>query len=108
MGVQDYERWRIFPLHSMVPPADQNRIFQPVHDGERKIIVSTNIAETSITVEDVVFVIDAGYIKATTYTPETNIATLAAIQISRSNAQQRRGRAGRCQPGIFYKLYSSL
>ncbi|CAK0866441.1 unnamed protein product [Prorocentrum cordatum] len=104
------ERWHIFPLHSMVPPHEQNQIFQVFPEGsrQRKIIVSTNIAETSITVEDVVFVIDSGLIKGTTYAPKTNVATLEALQISRSNGQQRRGRAGRVRPGKFFKLYSRI
>jgi len=100
--------WNILPLHSMVPQKDQMRIFdsEDPHSGRRKIIVSTNLAETSVTVEDVVYVIDPGLMKSTTYSAHTNIASLETFQISRSNVQQRRGRAGRCRQGKFYKLYS--
>mmetsp|Transcript_4761 Transcript_4761/g.11570 ORF Transcript_4761/g.11570 Transcript_4761/m.11570 type:complete len:1162 (+) Transcript_4761:43-3528(+) len=101
------ERWRILPLHSLVQQKDQRLVFQQF-PGERKIIVATNIAETSITVEDVVFVIDPGTIKGTTYAPETNIATLGTLPISRSNGQQRRGRAGRVRPGCLFRLYSRI
>lgn len=76
------------------------------YSGKRKIIVSTSLAETSITVEDVVYVIDPGLAKGTAYSPHTNIASLETFQVSRSNVQQRRGRAGRCRPGTFFKLYS--
>jgi len=100
--------WHILPLHSMIPPQEQNKIFQPVPTGTRKIIVSTTIAETSITVDDVVYVIDTGLTKGTTYTPENNLSSLSVLRIARSNAQQRRGRAGRCRAGEWYKLYSSL
>lgn len=98
--------WIVLPLHSMIPPKDQNRIFDPPSPNCRKVIIATNIAETSITVEDVVYVIDSGLIKGTTYNPHTNIASLETGQIARSNRQQRRGRAGRCQPGKFFMLYS--
>jgi len=107
-ALEGRERWQIFPLHSMVPPQDQKKIFNSMGEGERKIIVSTNIAETSITVEDVVHVVDTGLIKGTTYTPKTNIASLEALQISRSNSQQRRGRAGRVKPGKLFKIFSQL
>ena len=100
------ETWLLYPLHSRVPPSEQRRIFQPTRPGERKIIVSTNIAETSITVEDVVFVVDSGLNKMTTYNANTNIAALDVEQVSRASSQQRRGRAGRCRPGVFFKLYS--
>eukprot|EP00397_Hematodinium_sp_SG-2012_P007382 GEMP01007427.1.p1 GENE.GEMP01007427.1~~GEMP01007427.1.p1 ORF type:complete len:1058 (+),score=242.00 GEMP01007427.1:108-3281(+) len=100
--------WRILPLHSMIPPAEQNRIFDPVPRGVRKIIVSTTIAETSITIEDVVFVVDTGLTKGTTFSAEKSLESLEVLRIARSNAQQRRGRAGRCLPGQWFKLYSSL
>lgn len=61
---------------------------------------------SQVTVEDAVYVIDPGLTKGTTYSAHTNIAALETMQISRSNVQQRRGRAGRCRPGKFYKLYS--
>ena len=99
--------WELIPLHSMVSPIEQMKIFdRPAHSGSRKIIVSTVLAETSITIEDVVYVIDTGLMKGTTYSLHTNIASLQTLQISRSNSQQRRGRAGRCQDGKFFKLYS--
>lgn len=90
----------------MIPPKDQNKIFDKPSPNCRKIIVSTNLAETSITIEDVVYVIDPGLMKGTIYNPHSNIASLETFQVSRSNVQQRRGRAGRCQPGKFFKLYS--
>ncbi|KAL7541091.1 hypothetical protein ACHAXR_012593 [Thalassiosira sp. AJA248-18] len=100
--------WNILPLHSMVSQRDQQKIFysESPYSGRRKIIVSTSLAETSITIEDVVYVVDPGLMKSTTYSAHTNIASLETMQISRSNVQQRRGRAGRCRPGQFYKLYS--
>eukprot|EP00392_Amoebophrya_sp_AT5.2_P001037 g1039.t1 len=99
--------WTLLPLHSLIPPHEQNRIFdRPTTRHTRKIIVSTNLAETSITVEDVVYVIDSGLCRGTTYTAETNVASLETFPVARSNVQQRRGRAGRCRPGNFFKLYS--
>ena len=98
--------WRLLPLHSMVPPNEQNLVFQPVPENTRKIIVSTNLAETSITIEDVVFVIDTGLNKGTLYEPDTNIASLETLQVSKANVQQRRGRAGRCRPGCLFQLFS--
>ena len=74
--------------------------------GVRKIVIATNIAETSITIDDVVYVIDAGKIKMTNYNPNENITTLKAEWVSLANARQRRGRAGRVQPGICYHLYT--
>lgn len=101
-------KWNLLPLHSMVPPKDQLKVFDDPKKGVRKIVISTNLAETSITIEDVVYVIDSGLMRGTTYNPHTNIAALETMQISRSNAQQRRGRAGRCKPGTLFKLYSEL
>ena len=99
--------YEIFPLHGMMPTAEQKRIFLPPPDGKRKVILATNIAETSITVEDVVYVVDAGKIKQTTYDSQVGIATLTTVTAPKANGQQRRGRAGRCRPGVWYRLYSS-
>ena len=98
--------WTVLPLHSQVPQSDQMRIFDKPRPGRRKIIVSTNLAETSITVEDVVYVVDPGLSRGKTYSAHTNIASLETFLVSRSNVQQRRGRSGRCRPGKFYKLYT--
>lgn len=96
----------IIPLHSQMPSAEQKHIFQPASGDMRKIIVSTNIAETSITIDDVVYVVDSGYIKESGYTAATNLQTLGATFVSLANAHQRRGRAGRVQPGVCYHLFS--
>lgn len=99
-------RFRIFPLHSLLTGSDQKRVFERAPDGVRKIIVATNIAETSITIDDVVYVINAGKRKLTTYDAETNVQVLEEMWVSKANSKQRKGRAGRCQPGICYHLYT--
>ena len=110
MREQDQQRVRpvvTVPIYSALPPDDQQRIYQPPPENMRKIVIATNIAETSITVEDVVYVVDAGKIKQTTYDSQVGIATLTTVTAPKANGQQRRGRAGRCRPGVWYRLYSS-
>ncbi len=99
-------RCRIYPLHSLMPTANQREIFLRPPRGLRKIVIATNIAETSITIDDVVFVVDCGKIKMSNFDVEANIATLKPEWVSLANARQRRGRAGRVQPGICYHLYT--
>nr|XP_023023039.1 LOW QUALITY PROTEIN: ATP-dependent RNA helicase DHX36-like [Leptinotarsa decemlineata] len=99
-------RYIIFPLHSQMPSIDQKEIFNPAPQGKRKIIVSTNIAETSITIDDVVYVIDCGKIKTADFDIELKTETLKIRWVSVANADQRRGRAGRVQPGVCFHLYS--
>ena len=94
-------------LHSMVPPAEQKRVFQRPPRGVKKVVLATNIAETAVTIDDVVFVIDSGRLKEKSYDAHTGVSTLQATWISRASAQQRRGRAGRVRPGECYRLYSS-
>jgi ATP-dependent RNA helicase DHX36 len=96
----------IHPLHSMMPTINQKKIFTKPPKGVRKIVIATNIAETSITIDDVVYVIDTGKIKLTKYNASDNISTLLPEWVSLANARQRRGRAGRVQPGICYHLFS--
>lgn len=96
----------IIPLHSQMPSTEQKFIFEPARGNMRKIIVSTNIAETSITIDDVIYVVDSGYIKQNGYNPETNCRTLDAQFVSLANAHQRRGRAGRVREGVCYHLFS--
>ncbi|KAK3911803.1 ATP-dependent DNA/RNA helicase DHX36 [Frankliniella fusca] len=99
-------RFRIIPLHSLMPTTVQRSVFERPPHGTRKIIIATNIAETSITIDDVVYVVDCGKIKMKNYDTQNNIQTLQPEWVSLANAKQRRGRAGRVQPGICYHLYS--
>uniref|UniRef100_A0A6Q2YW51 ATP-dependent DNA/RNA helicase DHX36 n=1 Tax=Esox lucius TaxID=8010 RepID=A0A6Q2YW51_ESOLU len=102
------DRFVIIPLHSLMPTVTQTSVFKRPPPGVRKIVIATNIAETSITIDDVVFVIDGGKIKETHFDTQNNISTMAAEWVSLANAKQRRGRAGRVCPGKCYHLYNSL
>ncbi|XP_018648522.1 putative atp-dependent RNA helicase [Schistosoma mansoni] len=102
-----YGSVRIYPLHSRIPTSRDRSLFEPSPKNQRKVVIATNIAETSITIQDVVYVIDCGRIKVTDYDPRQNTSTLTAILVSKANAAQRSGRAGRVQPGICYHLFPS-
>ncbi|NWT78743.1 DHX36 helicase, partial [Lanius ludovicianus] len=102
------DKFIIIPLHSLMPTVNQTQVFKTTPPGVRKIVIATNIAETSITIEDVVFVIDGGKIKETHFDTQNNISTMAAEWVSKANAKQRKGRAGRVQPGHCYHLYNGL
>lgn len=99
-------RYVIYILHSALQHSDQKRIFKNPPNGVRKIILSTNIAETSITINDVVYVVDSGKVKEKTYDALTSLTALKSNWISKASALQRKGRAGRCQPGKCYHLFS--
>ncbi|KAJ9496070.1 Salivary acidic proline-rich phosphoprotein 1/2 [Exophiala xenobiotica] len=96
----------ILPLYAALPSAAQQRVFQPTPRFTRKIILSTNIAETSITVPGIRHVIDTGKAKQRLFRPSLNLDTLLTVPISRSSANQRSGRAGRDSPGTAYRLYT--
>ncbi|XP_017043836.2 ATP-dependent DNA/RNA helicase DHX36 [Drosophila ficusphila] len=104
------QRWRnqltVFPLHSLMQSAEQQAVFRRPPSGQRKVIISTIIAETSVTIEDVVYVINSGRTKATSYDIETNIQSLEEVWVTKANTQQRKGRAGRVRPGICYNLFT--
>lgn len=100
------QKYIIIPLHSQMPSVDQKQIFEPAPPGKRKIIISTNIAETSITIDDVTYVIDCGRMKRSDFDTETNTQTLDDLWVSQANADQRKGRAGRVKPGVCYHLFS--
>ncbi|XP_072113031.1 ATP-dependent DNA/RNA helicase DHX36 [Mobula birostris] len=102
------DRFVIIPLHSLMPSVNQTEVFKKPPPGVRKIVIATNIAETSITIDDVVHVIDGGKIKETHFDTQNNISTMAAEWVSKANAKQRKGRAGRVQPGSCYHLYDGL
>ncbi|KMZ67774.1 putative ATP-dependent RNA helicase [Zostera marina] len=97
----------ILPLHGSLPPEMQVRVFSQAPSNCRRFIVATNIAETSLTVDGVVYVIDSGYVKQRQYNPSTGMYSLDIVQISRVQADQRAGRAGRTRPGKCYRLYPS-
>uniref|UniRef100_A0A672JV49 RNA helicase n=2 Tax=Sinocyclocheilus grahami TaxID=75366 RepID=A0A672JV49_SINGR len=102
------QRFQVFILHSSMQTSDQKKVLKNTPKGVRKIILSTNIAETSITVNDVVFVIDSGKVKEKAYDALSNVTMLKMVWISKASALQRKGRAGRCRPGVCFHLFSRL
>lgn len=96
----------ILPIYSQLPSDLQAKIFQKSEKGIRKCVVATNIAETSLTVDGIVFVIDSGYCKLKVYNPRIGMDALQVYPVSRANADQRSGRAGRTGPGYCYRLYT--
>lgn len=105
-GLGGSTNFRIYMLHSNMQTNDQNAVFKPVPPTTRKIILSTNIAETSITIDDVVFVIDSGKVKQKHYDSVTSTTSLTATWISQACATQRAGRAGRTKPGVCFRLFT--
>lgn len=101
----DSDQVLLLTCHGSMASAEQRLIFDKPRDGVRKIVLATNIAETSITINDVVFVVDCGKAKETSYDALNNTPCLLPSWISKVSAQQRRGRAGRVQPGKCYHLY---
>ncbi|XP_050682198.1 ATP-dependent DNA/RNA helicase DHX36-like [Leptidea sinapis] len=99
--------YQIYPLHSKLPTLEQHKIFERPPKNIRKIIIGTNIAETSITIDDIVYVVDCGKIKMSGLNVKENIITLNNEWVSKANLHQRRGRAGRCQPGVCFHLITS-
>lgn len=94
------------PLHASLLPTEQRRIFPQPPKGKRKVIAATNVAETSITIPDIVAVIDLGKVKETSFDPQNNMVKLDEVWASRAACKQRRGRAGRVKAGKCYKLYT--
>ncbi|KAK4631705.1 Putative ATP-dependent RNA helicase ucp12 [Fulvia fulva] len=94
------------PLHASLQSSEQRRVFPKPPPGLRKVIAATNVAETSITIEDIVAVIDTGRVKETSFDPANNMVKLAEVWASRAACKQRRGRAGRVRAGECYKLYT--
>ncbi|CAN4077018.1 unnamed protein product [Withania somnifera] len=96
----------VLPIYSQLPADLQAKIFQKAEEGARKCIVATNIAETSLTVDGIYYVIDTGYGKMKVYNPRMGMDALQVFPISRAAADQRAGRAGRTGPGTCYRLYT--
>ncbi|XP_065828061.1 putative pre-mRNA-splicing factor ATP-dependent RNA helicase PRP1 isoform X2 [Oscarella lobularis] len=103
---------KCIPLYSTLPPQMQQRIFEPAPPNRdngafgRKIVVATNIAETSLTIDGIVFVIDPGFSKQKVYNPRIRVESLLVSPISKASAQQRSGRAGRTRAGKCFRLYT--
>ncbi|MGD9938199.1 MAG: helicase-related protein [Clostridia bacterium] len=99
-------RIHIVPLYARLGKDEQERVFDKAPPGKNKIIISTNIAETSVTIDGVTSVIDSGQAKLNFYNPKTYTASLVQVPISKASCNQRKGRAGRTAPGFCYRLYS--
>ena len=104
---------KVYPLYGSLPPHMQQRIFEPAPPPRRpggrpgrKVIISTNIAETSLTIDGIVYVVDPGFSKQKIYNPRIRVESLLVSPISKASAQQRAGRAGRTRPGKCFRLYT--
>ncbi|KAL4312638.1 hypothetical protein GQ457_01G054020 [Hibiscus cannabinus] len=98
---------RVLPLYAMLPAAAQLRVFEEVKDEERLVVVATNVAETSLTIPGIKYVVDTGREKVKNYNPTNGMESYEVQWISKASAAQRAGRAGRTGPGHCYRLYSS-
>ncbi|KAG0582274.1 hypothetical protein KC19_3G048000 [Ceratodon purpureus] len=96
----------VVPLHSQLPAGEQRAAFSRAPSGMRKVVLATNIAETSVTIDDVVYVVDSGKIKEKQYDVSRNLTTMRVQWTSQASARQRQGRAGRVQAGYCFQLYS--
>ncbi|RYP07479.1 hypothetical protein DL764_002486 [Monosporascus ibericus] len=96
----------ILPIYSALPNEMQSRIFEPAPPGSRKVVLATNIAETSITIDHIYYVIDPGFVKQNAYDPKLGMDSLVVTPISQAQANQRAGRAGRTGPGKCFRLYT--
>ncbi|GFO08324.1 hypothetical protein PoB_003482900, partial [Plakobranchus ocellatus] len=104
----DPTKYQIYALHSVLSSQDQGRVFSLPPPGVRKVVIATNIAETGITIPDVVYVIDSGKAKENRYMETSQMSALEEVFISRANCQQRAGRAGRVRPGFCFRLYTQV
>ncbi|EOA36036.1 hypothetical protein CARUB_v10008109mg [Capsella rubella] len=98
---------RVLPLYAMLSPAAQLRVFEEVEKEERLVVVATNVAETSLTIPGIKYVVDTGRVKVKNYDSKTGMESYEVDWISQASASQRAGRAGRTGPGHCYRLYSS-
>lgn len=97
---------RIAPLHGDLPQAAQDAAIAPAAPGTRKIVLATSIAETSLTIDGVRVVIDAGQLRVPRFDPRSGLTRLETIRVTQDSAEQRRGRAGRLEPGVCYRLWT--
>ena len=102
----DHDRLQIYPLYGRLNKEEQEQVFNGTEPGKMKVVLATNIAETSLTIDGIRIVIDSGYAKINYYNQTDFTSSLVLRTISRSSAEQRKGRAGRTSPGTCYRLYS--
>jgi ATP-dependent helicase HrpB len=93
------------PLYGALDPGEQDRAIEPAPPGQRKVVLATSIAETSLTIDGVRVVVDAGFARVPRYDPASGLTRLETVRVSQAAADQRRGRAGRTQPGLCYRLW---
>jgi len=96
----------IHPLYGMLPQGKQFAAIFPNRDGKRKIVLATNIAETSLTIEGVKIVVDSGFERTSKFDPKSGLSRLETVQITKDSADQRAGRAGRLSPGVCYRMWT--
>ena len=96
----------MLPVYSALPSEMQTRIFEPPPPGARKVVVATNIAEASLTIDGIYYVVDPGFVKQKVYNAKVGMDSLTVVPISQASARQRAGRAGRTGPGKCYRLYT--
>ncbi|EGD94713.1 mRNA splicing factor RNA helicase [Trichophyton tonsurans CBS 112818] len=96
----------VCPIYANLPSELQTKIFEPTPPGARKVVLATNIAETSLTIDGIVYVIDPGFVKESVFNPRTGMESLVVTPCSRASAGQRAGRAGRVGPGKCFRLYT--
>ena len=108
LGSDAAQRSWVLALHGSLPPDEQRRVFERPPEGITKVVLATNVAETSITIDDVGVVIDSGRVKEERYDAARRMASLEDILVSSAAAKQRRGRAGRTQPGLAFHLFTSI
>ncbi|KAI3766902.1 hypothetical protein L2E82_16981 [Cichorium intybus] len=97
----------ICPIYANLPTELQAKIFEPTPEGARKVVLATNIAETSLTIDGIKYVIDPGFVKMKSYNPRTGMESLLITPISKASANQRAGRSGRTGPGKCFRLYTA-
>ncbi|KAF7151791.1 hypothetical protein RHSIM_Rhsim02G0238100 [Rhododendron simsii] len=102
---EEKRKLKVLPIYSSLPSEKQMQVFMPAPTGFRKVILATNIAETSVTIPGIKYVIDPGLVKARTYSARTGMESLVVVPTSKAQALQRSGRAGREGPGKCFRLY---
>ena len=105
-GKKDYMRMKILSMYGTLPAAEQMEVFKRTPRNTRKVVVATNIAEASITIDWIVYIVDCGFVKIKAYNPTSGIESLVIIPVSKASADQRAGRAGRVRAGKAYRLFT--